>query len=283
MKSVMDTITLNNGVQMPCVGFGTFLTPDGRQAVDAVAEALRVGYRLIDTASYYENERSVGQAVRNSGIDRSQVFVTSKVWNSDQGYENTLRAFDRTMNNLGLDYLDLYLIHWPRVKGHEDEWPRLNRETWQAMEQLYQDGRIKAIGVSNFKPHHIDSLMEMATILPQVDQIELHPGLNQAETVDYCRANNIVVEAWSPFSRGKLFASDALDAIGAKYGKTPAQVSLRWMVQQGIVPLPKSVTPARIRENSDIFDFSLNEEEMEYISGLKVGKPSNMDPDKVAW
>lgn len=283
MKSVKDTIRLNNGIEIPCVGYGTFLTPDGDEAVTAVREALEAGYRLIDTAAYYGNERSVGEAVRRSGLDRSEVFVTSKLWNSDQGYENTLRAFDKTLKALGFEYLDLYLIHWPRVRGHEDEWPRLNRETWQAMEQLYRDGRIRAIGVSNFKPHHIDSLMEMATILPQVDQIEVHPGMNQDETVDYCRQNGIAVEAWSPFSRGKLFEGDALDRIGAKYGKTPAQVSLRWLVQREIIPLPKSVSPARMRENSDIFDFRLTTEEMEYISGLPQTDSAGSDPDKVAW
>lgn len=283
MKSVKDTFRLNNGYEIPCVGFGTFLTPDGETAVNAVLEALRVGYRHIDTASYYGNEASVGEAVRRSGLDRSEVFVTSKLWNDDQGYGKTMRAFDKTMRALGLDYLDLYLIHWPRIKGHEDEWPRLNRETWQAMERLYEDGRIKAIGVSNFKPHHIDSLMEMSSILPMVNQIEMHPGLNQVETAEYCRANNILVEAWSPFSRGALFNSHALDALAGNHGKTVAQVSLRWLIQQGIVPLPKSVTPSRIEENSNIFGFELSPAEMKTITEVHGVKSSGMDPDKVAW
>lgn len=283
MKSVGDIIRLNNGYGIPCVGFGTYLTKNGEEATKAVLEALRVGYRHIDTASFYGNEASVGEAVRRSGIPRGDVFVASKVWNDDQGYETTMRAFDRTLEALGFDYLDLYLIHWPRVKSREDEWPRFNRETWQAMEQLYRDGRIRAIGVSNFRPHHIDSLMEMSSVLPTVNQIEMHPGLNQTETVEYCRANSIVIEAWGPLSRGKLFDSRALDAIADKHGKTAAQVSLRWLVQQGIVPLPKSVTPSRIAENAAIFDFSLSASEMAVISEVRGVKSSGMDPDKVAW
>lgn len=201
-KSLKDTFTLSNGVQIPCVGFGTYLTPDGETAVSSVIEAVHAGYRHIDTAAVYGNEKSVGKAIRKCGTDRKELFITSKVWNSAQGYETTLHAFDKTLSDLELDYLDLYLIHWPIPRKHDDDWQQLNRETWRAMEKLYREGRVRAIGVSNFKPRHLDALLEKADIAPMVDQIELHPGMPQDETVGYCRARDILVEAWGPLPRG---------------------------------------------------------------------------------
>ena len=195
MKSLQDTFKLSNGVEIPCVGFGTFRTPDGEVAVRAVKEAIAAGYRHIDTAAVYGNERSVGAAVRESGIDRKDIFITSKLWNSDQGFDSTLRAFDKTMQALGTDYLDLYLIHWPIAKGHDGDWDKMNRETWRAMERLCLEGRIRSIGVSNFKVRHLTRLIEQADIVPMVNQIELHPGLNQDETVSYCKEQHILVEA----------------------------------------------------------------------------------------
>lgn len=277
-KSITDTYKLANGVEIPCVGFGTFQTPDGETAVQAVKAALKAGYRHIDTASVYGNEVGVGRGIVESGVPREEIFVTTKLWNADQGFEATLKAFDKSRKALGLDYVDLYLIHWPRVKQAPDDWRRLNRETWQAMEKLYEKGYIKAIGVSNFAPKHIESLAEMSLTMPMVNQIELHPGWLQQETVDYCRDKGIVVEAWGPFSRGNLFGSGELDGIAAKYGKSVAQVCLRWHLQQGYIPLPKSVTPQRIEENAQIFDFELAQEDMEYISGIKdTGTGRNPD------
>lgn len=278
MRSLKDTYQLRNGVKIPCVGFGTFKTPEGEDTVSSVKEAIKIGYRLIDTAAIYKNEKSVGKAIRECGVERNELFVTSKLWNSEQGFDSTLRAFDETMKNLELDYLDLYLIHWPIAKGHDKDWQLMIRETWRAMEQLFEQGRIRAIGVSNFKANHLDSLLQEATVLPMVDQIEIHPGLNQEPTVKYCTEHDMQVEAWGPLAQGALFKSDILDNLAAKYNKTVAQISLRWILQRGIIPLPKSVTPSRIRENAEIFDFELSPDDMEYISELPtIG--THADPD----
>lgn len=279
MDSLEDAYKLNNAVDIPCVGFGTYLTPDGDVAVRAVKEALEVGYRHIDTAAVYGNEKSVGRAVRESGIARKELFVTSKLWNKDQGYDATLRAFDRTVAALGLEYLDLYLIHWPIAGGHDKDWPKMVHDTWRAMEKLYEEGRICAIGVCNFKPHHLDVLIDEAEVVPAANQIELHPGMNQDETLAYCRARNILVEAWGPFAHGNLFKTDGLDELAKKHHKTVAQVCLRWHLQRGILPLPKSTTPERIRENAAIFDFKLSPGDMEHITHIKGVEGSGADPD----
>lgn len=278
MNSLKDTFRLRNGVGIPCMGFGTFKMPDGDIAVNSVKEALKMGYRLIDTAAVYQNEKSVGQAIRESRIGRKEIFVTSKLWNSEQGFESTLRAFDRTMDNLGLEYLDLYLIHWPIAKGHDDDWPLMIRQTWRAMEQLLEEGRIRSIGVSNFKANHLDALLQEAVILPMVNQIELHPGLNQDPTVRYCKEHTIQVEAWGPLAQGGLFRSGVLDNLAVKYNKTAAQIALRWILQRDIIPLPKSITPPRIKENAEIFDFELSPDDMDYIFDLHP-TPSQADPD----
>lgn len=277
-----DSYKMHNGVLIPCVGFGTYLSPEGDVAYSSVRKALEVGYRHIDTAAVYGNEESIGRAVRDSGIPREEIFITTKVWNSDQGYKRTLKAFEESMKKLGLDYLDLYLIHWPRIKGKEDQWVEYNRQTWLAMTELYKQERIRSIGVSNFKPHHIESLMEVAEVLPMANQIELHPGFVQEDTVEYCKAKNIVIESWGPMSRGRLLQTGLLDGIAEKYGKTPAQVCLRWHLQMGFLPLPKSVTPARIEENARLFDFELMPDDMQYISSIGVSTGTGMDPDKVA-
>lgn len=279
MKSLNDYYVLRNGVHIPCVGFGTFLTPDGETAVNAVKEAVKVGYRHIDTAAIYKNEQSVGLAVKECGIPRDQLFITSKLWNSEQGYDSTIRAFNNTMSDLQLKYLDLYLIHWPIAKGHDDDWMKMNRDTWRAMERLYQDGRIRAIGVSNFKPHHLNALLDACVIMPMVDQIEIHPGLNQNVTVTFCKEHDILVESWGPLSQGRLFESAELNALAAKYHKTVAQVCLRWHLQRGLLPLPKSVTPSRIVENTQLFDFELSSEDMQFISDIK-DTGAGPDPDK---
>lgn len=281
MKSLSDSYVLSNNVKIPCLGFGTWQTPDGEIAISSVEEAIRVGYRHIDTAAVYGNEESVGIAIKNSNIPREDIFVTTKVWNTDQGYDSTLKAFDESLRKLCLDYLDLYLIHWPVPKIFKDNWEKISIETWRAFEKLYKEGKVRAIGVSNFKPHHIQNLIDNCDIVPMVNQIQLHPGLNQEETVKYCRENNILVEAYSPLGTGNIFTINDLDPIAEKYKKTVAQVCLRWSLQKGHLPLPKSVTPSRILENTKIFDFELDEEDMNLIDNLNNNFKKVKDPDNI--
>lgn len=281
MKSLSDSYVLSNNVKIPCLGFGTWQTPDGEIAISSVEEAIRVGYRHIDTAAVYGNEESVGIAIKNSNIPREDIFVTTKVWNTDQGYDSTLKAFDESLRKLCLDYLDLYLIHWPVPKIFKDNWEKISIETWRAFEKLYKEGKVRAIGVSNFKPHHIQNLIDNCDIVPMVNQIQLHPGLNQEETVKYCRENNILVEAYSPLGTGNIFTINDLDPIAEKYNKTVAQVCLRWSLQKGHLPLPKSVTPSRILENTKIFDFEIDEEDMNFIDNLNNDFKKVKDPDNI--
>jgi diketogulonate reductase-like aldo/keto reductase len=283
LKSLTDTYTLSNGVEIPCIGFGTWQTPDGEVAVSSVLSALEAGYRHIDTAQGYGNEESVGIAVKKSGIKREEIFITSKLANSDHGYEKTMAAFEGTMKRLDMDYLDLYLIHWPNPIAFRDNWQEANAGTWKAFEELYKAKRIRAIGISNFHPHHIEELMKTATIAPMVNQIRLCPGDTQDEVVDYCRAHNILLEAYSPFGVGKLFEVPEMKALAEKYGKTIAQIAIRWSLQRGYLPLPKSVTPARIRENVDVFDFELEESDVELIANLKGCVGYSADPDTITW
>jgi diketogulonate reductase-like aldo/keto reductase len=271
MKHVQDTTTLYNGVKMPWLGFGVFKVKDGDEVVDAVKTAIKAGYRSIDTAKVYNNESGVAQGIRESGIAREDLFITTKVWNSDQGYESTLAAFEESMQRLELEYLDLYLIHWP-VKGKY-------KDTWRALEKLHKEGRIRAIGVSNFQIHHLEDLMIDATVKPAVNQVELHPLLTQKELRDYCSKHEIQIEAWSPLGQGNLMEYPLLQDIAAKYGKSPAQVILRWDLQNGIVTIPKSVTPERIHANTELYDFELTAEEIEQINGLNENKRFGSDPD----
>lgn len=269
MKDLTSSFMLNNGLSIPCVGYGTFQTPNDETCA-AVLEAIKVGYRHIDTAAFYGNEEGVGEAVRKSGVPREQLFITSKVWNSDRGYEKTKAAFAKTMKNLQMEYLDLLLIHWPaNRKQFGDAAKGINAETWRAMEELYQEGKIKAIGLSNFLPHHIDELMETAQIKPMVNQIEFHPGWAQLDIVEYCLKNDIVAEAWSPLGRKDALENETLKSIAAKYGKSVAQLCIRWVLQHGVLPLPKSVTPSRILENTKVFDFTIDAADMQAIDALK--------------
>ena len=269
------TVTLNNGVTMPRVGFGVFKVPEDATA-EAVGTALEAGYRGIDTATLYRNEEGVGKAIAASGIAREELFVTTKLWNTDQGYDSALRAFDASMTNLGLEYLDLYLIHWPV--------PSQDRyiETWQALEKLYADGRVRAIGVSNFQPHHLRRLAEKSTVVPALNQIELHPFLAQAEARAYHAEHGIATEAWAPIARGgDLLRDPVVDALARRHGRTPAQVVLRWHLQHGTIVIPKSVTPSRIRENLDVFGFELTEGDMAEIDGLDRDGRTGPDPDSM--
>lgn len=268
-KKLTDCFIMNNGKTIPCIGYGTYKTP-GEDVYEAVVSAVKAGYRHIDTAAYYHNEEGVGRAVRECGVARDELFITSKVWNTDRGYEKTKKAFAVTMERLGLAYLDLYLIHWPaNRKQFGDEAGKINAETWKALEELYVEGKVKSIGLSNFLPHHIEELMETAKVKPVVDQIEFHPGWAQLKVSEYCQKNDIVVEAWSPLGRKAVLDNEVLKDIGEKYGKKPAQICIRWVMQHGILPLPKTVNPDRMSENADVFDFKLTAEEMEIIDGLK--------------
>ncbi|MFC8454460.1 aldo/keto reductase [Kitasatospora sp. NPDC057223] len=265
-------ITLNNGITMPQLGFGVFQVPD-EETTAAVSTALESGYRSIDTAAIYGNERGVGRALASSGIARDELFVTTKLWNADQGYDTTLTAFDASLDKLGLDHVDLYLIHWPTPARD------LYRDTWRALEKLLADGRTRAIGVSNFQPAHLQRLLESTSVVPVVNQVELHPGLQQTALREFHARHGIVTEAWSPLAQGALLADPAITSIAAGHGRTPAQVVLRWHLQLGNVVIPKSVTPDRIRENLALFDFALTAEEMAAIAALDRGLRTGPDPD----
>ncbi|MEI0603244.1 aldo/keto reductase [Brachyspira alvinipulli] len=281
-SSLNDTFTLNNGYKIPCIGFGTWQTPDGDTAVNAVKDAIKLGYKHIDTAAIYGNEVSIGKAIKESGINRNELFITSKVWNKERGYKTTLAAFDKTLNDLQLDYLDLYLIHWPASQNQFKDWDNINLETWKAMTELYKAGKIKSIGVSNFMLHHLKSLME-TEVKPMVNQIEFHPGFMQEETVKYCNDNNILIEAWSPLGTGKMLNNSTLKEIAAKYNKSAAQLCIRWCLQNNTLPLPKSVTSSRIKENTEIFDFNISDEDMKIINSMEYCGGSGHHPDKVSF
>lgn len=270
--SIKDTVTLSNGVQMPWFGLGVYKVEEGQEVITSVKAALENGYIHIDTAAMYQNEKGVGQAIRESGIPREELFITSKVWNDDQGYESTLKAYETSLSNLEMDYLDLYLIHWPVREKFKD--------TWKAMEKLYKEGRVRAIGVSNFHVHHLEELLKDAEIKPMVDQIEYHPHLAQLELHEFCKKEGIQLEAWSPLKRGTLLEEPTLVEIGKKYGKSAAQVILRWDLQNEVITIPKSIKPHRIIENANIYDFKLSQEDMERINALNKNERIGSNPDK---
>ena len=279
----MQNYTLANGVQIPAVGLGTWQTPDDETGYQAVLSALKLGYRHIDTAQGYRNEDIVGRAVRDSGISREEVFITSKLDNPNHGYDNTIRSFEETLQKLGTDYVDLFLIHWPNPLQYRSTWQLTNSETWKAFEELYHAGKIRAIGISNFRQHHIDELLKTAEITPMVNQIRLCPGDTQDELVKYCRERNILLEAYSPLGTGQIFKVPEMQALAEKYQKSIAQLCIRWSLQNGFLPLPKSVTAERIRENMDVFGFELSDEDISLIAGLTGCVGLSKDPDTTNW
>ena len=269
--NLQSTTTLNNGVKMPWFGLGVFKVEEGPELVNAVKTAIKHGYRSIDTAAIYGNEEGVGQGIKESGIAREDLFITSKVWNADLGYESTLAAYQTSLDKLGLEYLDLYLIHWP-VAGKY-------KEAWRALETLYKEGRVRAIGVSNFQVHHLEDLLKDAEVKPMVNQVEYHPRLTQNEVQAFCRENDIQMEAWSPLMQGQLLDNEVLAGIAAKYNKSVAQIILRWDLQNGVVTIPKSTKEHRIIENSQVFDFELTQEDMHQINELNQNHRVGPDPD----
>lgn len=272
MKNIKDYVILNNGVKMPLLGFGTYNAGDDVKLKNSIKESIKIGYRSVDTASFYGNEDVIGCALKESDISRNEIFLVSKVWNSEQGYEKTLKSFEKSIKKLKTDYLDLYLIHWPQS---------LNKETWKALEKLYKEGYVRAIGVSNFKINHLKELIENAEIMPAINQIEFHPRLVQKDLMEYCKENSIQLEAWSPLMRGLVFEIPLLKELAQKYDRTISQIVLRWDLQMGVATIPKSTTYSRIKENADIFDFKISEEDIRKIEKLNDGFRIGMDPDEV--
>ena len=273
----MMHFTLNNGVKMPGLGYGTFRSEEGSDLAKNVKHAIKVGYRSIDTAQVYRNEESVGRGIRaaieEGLVTREELFITSKVWNDGLSYEETLAAYDSSLEKIGLDYLDLYLVHWPGIDQNYIE-------VYKALEKIYQDGRVRSIGVSNFHVHHLESLLKETTVVPVINQIEFHPHLIQEEVRAYCKDKGIQVEAWSPLMNGSLLEEALIQELASKYGKTPAQIVLRYDVQHDVVTIPKTMTPARMTENLAVFDFTLTEQEMTQLDAMNDGLRCGPDPEK---
>lgn len=282
-NSLEDTYTLNNGVKIPIIGFGTWQTPDGDVAEHAVESALNAGYRHIDTAAAYGNEESVGEALKRSGVNRHDLFITTKLWNADHGYRSAKAAIDRSLQNLKVDYLDLYLIHWPNPVDMRDHWAEANAESWRAMEEVVQAGKIRAIGVSNFRKRHLDELLKTAEIKPVVNQIMLNPSDLQPDVVKVNNELKLLSEAYSPLGTGGLLGNETVNEIASEVGKSPAQVLIRWSLEHGFLPLPKSVHDKYIRANAEVFDFNLSSEQMNKLDSLHGVSGLATDPDTASF
>ncbi len=277
----MQSKKMNNELLIPALGYGTWQAPNGNVAKDSVKKALELGYKHIDTAAIYGNEKSVGEGITESGVERSEIFLTSKVWNAERGYDKTLKAFEKTISDLKTDYLDLYLIHWPANAKQFHNWAEINLDTWRALEHLNKQGLVKTIGVSNFLENHLEPLLSQAEIIPAINQIEFHPGYWQQETVEYCQNKGIIVQAWSPLGVGQIINHELLLQLAAKYGKTTAQIALRWVLQHNVIPLPKSVTPSRIEQNMKVFDFEILTEDMNLIDSIPQCAFSGLNPNEI--
>lgn len=277
-KAEKRTYTLKNGVTLPCVAFGTYKAPGDSPA--AVRAALEAGYRYFDTASFYENEQTIGEAIRESGIPREELFLASKLWKDEMGYTEAKDAFERSLERLGTDYLDLYMIHWPLPSADTRDWKELDRETWRAMEDLYLEGRIRAIGLSNFLPHHIENLLASCRVEPMTDQLEFHPGYTQEAAVSYCHEKGIIVQAWSPLGRRRVFEDPEIQEIAARYGVSVARLCLRFALQCNVIPLPKASSPDRMKENMDLFSFTIEDEDMYRLRTLPQIGWSGEHPDR---
>lgn len=267
------SVKLNNGTYIPTIGFGTSLVT-GEECIKIIKTAIQAGYRHIDTASAYKNEEEIGKAIKQSEIHRKELFITSKVWKDSMGYENTLKSFENTLKNLDLEYVDLFLVHWP--KNNDDN---LNIETWRALEKIYKEGKAKAIGVSNFLKHHLEIILNNCDVAPAVNQIEFHPGLVRKETIDFCKEKNIVLEAWAPLGKGKMLSNEILLNIAKKYNKSVAQLCLKWCLENEVIPLPKSENMERMRQNLDLFDFQISQEDIDTINNMEFFAGSDMHPD----
>lgn len=278
MNSIYDCYTLSNGVRIPCVGYGTYKAADGNGSA-VIRMALEAGYRYFDTASFYQTETYVAQALRDSGVSRSEVFLASKMWKDEMGYEQTKAAFQRTLERLETDYLDLYLIHWPRPDAGYGDWKQLDMDTWRAMEELYEAGKIRTIGLSNFLPQHIENLLQNGKIAPMVNQIEFHPGHTQEATVRYCQAHGIQVQAWSPMGRTRVLKDPLVQELAQNHGVSAAQICLRYAVQRQIIPLPKASSMERMKQNQDLFSFELTQEEMFRLDTMPPTGWSGQHPD----
>ena len=278
----MKETVLNDGNKLPIIGFGTYKSTE-EEGIQSIKNALNLGYRMFDTAAIYDNEKEVGKAINESGIDRREIIVTTKLWRENLGYEEAKKAFDKSLKKLGLDYIDLYLIHWPANAKNYKDWQKANANSWRAIEELQAEGKIKSIGVSNFWQEHLEALFQTANVIPAINQIEFHPGYWQSELTEFCKKNNIVVESWSPLARGKVFGNEIIQTIAKQHNKSIAQICLRWITQHETIVIPKSNTPKKIEENINIFDFKLSKEEMKQINELPEmgfsGELPNIWPD----
>lgn len=279
-KCINDCYTLSNGVKIPCMAYGTYKAADGKSA-EIIRQAIDAGYRYFDTASFYGTEEYLAEAIRMSGIPREKFFITSKGWKDEMGFEETKEAFERTLKRLDTDYLDMYLIHWPLPNPEYKDWKELDKETWRAMEDLYEEGRVKSIGLSNFLPHHIENLLEDCRVRPMADQLEFHPGYSQEAAVRYCQERNILVQAWSPIGRKRVLEEPLIKTMAKTYDVSEAQICLRYAVQRGVVPLPKSSSPERMKQNQDVFSFTLSEEDMYRLETMPQCGWSGEHPDRV--